>query len=870
MKILFIMRNTMYVRNLEATLRLLAERGHEVHVIADAHFLSDSNQLIERLCRDHTQIRHSAAPAIPFSHWSFLGLQLRRAVDYLRYLGPEFADAPKLRRRADRNAPEFIVSALQQPLLASSIGRSLLERTLRWCDRAVPRDPAVDAFIRGHDPDLVLVTPLVEPGSPQAEYLRSARALGIRTGLCVYSWDNLTNKGLIQDPLDIVTVWNEPMKEEAVTLHDVPADRVVVTGAVAYDHWFTWRPRRSREAFAERVGLAADRPYLLYLCSSKFIAPNEAEFIRRWITELRTTSGVLRGVGVLVRPHPQNAEQWESADLSDLPDVGIWPRAGAIPVDEESRADYYDSIYHSAAVVGVNTSAQIESAIVGRGVYTVLADEFRETQEGTLHFRHLRDLNGGLLHVAPSFSEHIAQLEAAVRGGNDDAGRCRRFVEVFVRPHGIGEAATPRLAAALEATAARGRKRRERGPWWAPLVRPALARAAARLAGSPSARKEKQARGERVREQQKAERIAQRAAARAAKQQAEAEGALRKQEEDARLADERRAAEMVAAKAYEDYLCVRERVRRMSGRPDRATVVLTDAEQQAVRALAHLWDATPATIARLRQWCEPISGVRASDYDVAASAMTLGLKRELWMLRREGVGELFVQEPPVLGGFGFNRRGEQYNEDTMKFFNALVALQDGAVLAPCREAAGRRLVWEIGGGWGGFAYQFKTLCPNVTYLITGMPDLFLVSAVYLMTVFPGARFRFYGESSTDDFWHGWEDVDFLFAPEAALPALRPPPIDLTLDIMALPMMGSSRVQCHVQRAFDFGARYFYSLLPGSSVGNGRPVVWNSIERLYWPHPVPARGTNQSAADAESRLVPYSDYAHLVGWRRMRV
>ena len=42
-------------------------------------------------------------------------------------------------------------------------------------------------------------------------------------------------------------------------------------------------------------------------------------------------------------------------------------------------------------MVGINTTAQIEGAIVGRPVHTVLADDFRFTQEGTLHFHYLED-----------------------------------------------------------------------------------------------------------------------------------------------------------------------------------------------------------------------------------------------------------------------------------------------------------------------------------------------------------------------------------------------------------------------------------------------------------------------------------------------
>jgi len=867
MKVLFFMRSTVYVRNFESTLRLLAERGHDVHVIADPYRL-DTPDLMGRLCREYSTIHHESPPVLPFRAFAFLGLELRRAIDYLRYLGPEFADAPKLRARAEHNAPPFVMNILARPLCSTPLAKRLLRWILHGCDRTIPCHPAVDDFMRAHDPDLVLVTPLVEPGSPQSEYLRSARALGIRTGLCVYSWDNLTNKGLIHDPLDLVTVWNEPMKREATALHRVPADRVVVTGAAPYDHWFAWKPRLSRDAFCDRVGLAADRPYLLYLCSSKFIAPNEREFVRRWVQEIRSGSEALRQVSVLVRPHPQNIEQWERADLSDLVHVAVWPPVGANPVDEESRADYYDSIHHSRAVVGVNTSALIESAIVGRGVYTVLAPEFRETQEGTLHFRHLRDGDEGLLHVAADVPEHIHQLEAAVRGVDDAAVRGRRFVDAFIRPYGTSEAAAPRLVAALEATASRGSRRPARGPWWAPLVRPVLGRVARRYARSERARTEKEFRSERGRRQRLADAAARKAALVSAKQRAAAERSGRKQEVLARRAAEQLALEQIAAKGYENYLYVRERVREMCAASQGLTPSLTDTERQMTQALAPLWNADADTIANLRRWCEPLGGIRASDYDAPPREFVLRLRRHLHVVRRTIGRDLFVQEPAALGGFGIVRNEQHYNEETLRFFNVMAALQDGAVLGAYRATPTRRLVWEIGGGWGGFAYQFKTLCPNVTYLITGIPDTFLLSAVYVMSVMAGARCRFYDRSSSDDLWCDWENVDFVFAPESALPALKPPRIDLALDIMSMRRMGELRVRSHVQYAFDHGAPYFYSLLPSACCADRVPSIWKAIEERYWTHPMP-HTSDRAKLGEDDELEPDSEYAHIVGWRRIR-
>jgi len=860
MKILFFMRSTVYVRNFESTLRLLAERGHQVHIAAEAHRVLDPTDLIGRLCREYEGITHGPVPTPQSQQWRQMGETLRGALDYLRYLGPEYRDAPKLRRRAAIKAPPFVMSVLRWPLVNTVFGRSLLGGVIHGCDRAVPRDPAIDAFIAEHAADLVLVTPLVEPGSPQSEYVRSARASGSATGLCVYSWDNLTNKGLIHEPLDVVTVWNQPMKDEAIELHHVPAERIIVTGAAAYDHWFTWTPRATREAFCARVGLDASRPYLLYLCSSKFIAPDELPFVRRWVQEIRARSTTLREAGVLVRPHPQNTYAWQRADLSDLGQMAIWPRAAGNPTDADSRADYYDSIHHSAAVIGVNTSAQIESAIVGRGVYTLLAPEFRETQEGTLHFRHLQQVNGGLLHVAADMSQHVAHLEDAVRNPAEAAERCRRFVEAFVRPHGIDQPAAPRLVAALEATAARGATP-ERDPWWTGLLRPLLAGAAARLEQSSDEDEPETPPADVFQPValSKEERVRQRAEKEAGRAQAA----------------------QTTAEAFAHYLQVRECVRAMQPY-DRTRDDLMDDEKQMLSSLDALWDADRDTIADLRHHAKAITGVRRSDYTgPKGEAIRERVERDLLAVVERGDPALWLDEPAALGGFGFlsrvnagaNGHSKRFNEDTLRFYRVLSLLQDAALLRDFQQTGERRVVWEIGGGWGGFAYQFKTVCPNVTYLITGSTSLLLLSSVYLKTLFPAASFRFYEPERSDAFWCEWSTVDFAFAPESVVASMRPPTLDLTLDLMSLEMMNPARVDCHVRRAYELGSRYFFSVCPAADPEPEKASpVRPALERFYWRHPVSApfylgkRLALRAVKPGGSRGA--IDHTYLLGWRRL--
>ena len=111
-------------------------------------------------------------------------------------------------------------------------------------------------------------------------------------------------------------------------------------------------------------------------------------------------------------------------------------------------------MYHAEAVVGVNTSGMIESGIVGRPVFTIDAAEFAATQEGTLHFQHLKNVEGGLLHLAADLDEHVSQLAMLLTGQGTERQRARGFIQGFIRPHGLDVAATPRVVEEIERFAA--------------------------------------------------------------------------------------------------------------------------------------------------------------------------------------------------------------------------------------------------------------------------------------------------------------------------------------------------------------------------------------------------------------------------------
>jgi hypothetical protein len=187
---------------------------------------------------------------------------------------------------------------------------------------------------------------------------------------------------------------------------------------------------------------------LLYVCSALLHgSPAEAPFALEWIRRVRSSASLrLRDAGILVRPHPSRFAEWEGVDTSGLNAI-VW---GGNPVDTQSKADYFDSLYHSAAVVGVNTSAFIEAGIAGRPVFTIILPEMEENQTGTVHFDYLLKAGGGLLNVAQDYSEHLTQLDAVLAHPQEGV---KPFVREFVRPHGLDRAATPIFVEGVETMA---------------------------------------------------------------------------------------------------------------------------------------------------------------------------------------------------------------------------------------------------------------------------------------------------------------------------------------------------------------------------------------------------------------------------------
>jgi hypothetical protein len=469
-RILFLVQSMSRVRHFESVIRELARRGHTVRIAAGPNKLGPPT-LPETLL-GWPSVSAVQCPTARSDGWCDLVTQLRGARDYIRYLDPRYSGARFMAKRARQSAPIRFVQLCRQSRWIKD-HPSEVAKILDLIEDAVPSDRVYERFLRSERPDIVLVTPLIDFGSYQTDYVKSAHRLGLPIAFLPFSWDNLTNKGAIRIHADLTIVWNETQMREAVELHGARAERIVVTGAPRFDEFFGMKPSMPRERFCRMIGLDPQRPYILYLCSSEFVAPQEVEFVREWISAIRRSPDpALRECGVLVRRHPANWKPWERVRWPELRNVALW----APEVSKQGDQGLYDSIYHAATVAGLNTTAMIEAGILGKSVHAIQTAQHNGGRRRTLHFDYLLHANGGLVSVAHDLDKHCRQLSEALASQDARREQTLRFVEGFVRPRGLRKPATPFMVEEIERL---GTMRKS--PKGAPfplhyLVRPVLAR----------------------------------------------------------------------------------------------------------------------------------------------------------------------------------------------------------------------------------------------------------------------------------------------------------------------------------------------------------------------------------------------------------
>ena len=343
-------------------------------------------------------------------------LRLREVGNILRYSHPDYTGRTVLGERAFEKTGKSAQRWGRRIRRLGPTRATFVARMLSRLESTLPASATAAALVAEERPDAIAVAPVIRVPA-LVDYLKAGASSGLGTAIWVQSWDNLTNKGLLHFVPDRVFVWNESQLAELSRYHGVEADHVCVTGAQTFDHWFGGDPPVERREFCASLGIDPERPIILYLASSRGIAPDEPAFFARWLAAIRGSDDpVVNTASVLLRPHPTLGSVWHARRFDREPGVAVSPatlrdRLNSDPFREQYRAE----LHHATLAFGINTSGQIDAAIFGKPVCTVELPELFHGQQGTVHFEHLARGERSLLRTASSLDQHLVDLGELVR-----------------------------------------------------------------------------------------------------------------------------------------------------------------------------------------------------------------------------------------------------------------------------------------------------------------------------------------------------------------------------------------------------------------------------------------------------------------------
>jgi hypothetical protein len=428
------------------TFRFLCASGHRVtvlHGIYDRRPLNVEHAL--KGCKSELS-NFEVLPILFRKKWVRLS-NVRELINYANYFRSQHPAPWEARRWLRRISKPIKKMIKKREIVTKLLAKEKILSTLKLIERVIPPDKDILHWLKANQPDVVIASPFILPFSPEIEYIKAANALGLPTAAIVLSWDNLTTKGTFHIIPDTTFVWNDPLAKEAAAFHDVPQDKIFITGAPVFDFWFEMKPSLDFDSFAQKAGIGNCQPYVLYLCSSRYISRDETSFVQAFSTALRNNPDTAH-LRVLVRPHPANASIWDGFEDQN---IAIWPKKPTWVDTAATKQDYYNSLYHSTGVVGVNTSAFLEAAILDRPCVTILIPQYGFKQNDQGHFRHL--LNGKFIELTYSFSEAASAIARIIAGNDLRKAQRQRFVHDFIRPCGLDQSASEIMAKAIESAA---------------------------------------------------------------------------------------------------------------------------------------------------------------------------------------------------------------------------------------------------------------------------------------------------------------------------------------------------------------------------------------------------------------------------------
>ncbi len=198
------------------------------------------------------------------------------------------------------NANKKRYGNLMQRIIHRTLGSSYYSaRAANYLfEKYVGEDANIRNIVNAIKPDL-MITSLSGNTALEIDAIKCAKLSGVPIMGLQFSWDSLSNRGLMPFQPDYMGVWGYQCRFFAEKVHKMPAERVFHIGAF-FDDMLKAEPDRSGAEIRSKLGLPEYKRVLFF--AGNIWAYNEVRNLK--LINDSIENGILKDCCVLYRPHP--------------------------------------------------------------------------------------------------------------------------------------------------------------------------------------------------------------------------------------------------------------------------------------------------------------------------------------------------------------------------------------------------------------------------------------------------------------------------------------------------------------------------------------------------------------------------------------
>ena len=282
--------------------------------------------------------------------------------------------------------------------------------------------------------------------------IQVANKLKIKTGVFIFSWDNITSRGRIFPEYDFYHVWTNNIKSQLLKLYDgiIKPNQVIISGTPQFDFHYSKDHIRSRSKLCNQIGLDYKRPYILYTTGMASDFPHEELIIEELIYHIKRIS-VVKRPQIVVRTYIKGISEEMLLLMNkykDDPDVvfpkNLWNAKWIMPLFSDTNV--YSNLLRYA-MLGINTASTvtIELMIFNKPAINIGFEPPNTDLPGyTKYSRHINYehykpvANSGGVFVAKSLSDFHYGIDMLLNNPSKLVSNQKRFINKMFNKVNLG------------------------------------------------------------------------------------------------------------------------------------------------------------------------------------------------------------------------------------------------------------------------------------------------------------------------------------------------------------------------------------------------------------------------------------------------